>query len=156
MRKLTFAFERLCKRFLVNEDGLVAIEFGLVASLLTLMLIGATDLGLAARHRSQMESAVRAGIQAALKGGSEEAVKAAIDASTDLPSDPPATVSASKVCYDKDGAELSDCDSGGVADIYMEISLEQDHKWLLGLPGFSNPSKLKLNNSIKILSVAAS
>ena len=150
MRKPVIAFERLAKRLLINEDGVVAIEFGIVASLLILMLIGATDLGLAARHRSQMEGAVRAGIQEALKGGTEAAVQAAVTASTDLPSSPAPTVSATTACYDSGGAKLEDCDSAGVETIYMEIILQQDHKWLLGLPGFSNPATLKITNSVRI------
>lgn len=150
MRQLILKAERFTKRLLANEDGLVAIEFGAVASFLIVMLIGATDLGLAAQHRSQMEGAVRAGIQEALKGGTAEAVEAAVIASTDLPSNPAASVSAARVCYDGAGAEVADCDSGSVESIYMEITLQQDHKWLLGLPGFSNPSTLKLINSVRV------
>ena len=139
-----------CRRLLANEDGVAAIEFGAVASFLILMLIGATDLGLAAQHRSQMEGAVRAGMQEALKGGTEEAVEAAVTASTDLPSSPPATVSATKICYDDQGEAVEDCDAANVDSMYMEIILQQDHQWLLGMPGFSNPSTLKLTNSVRI------
>jgi Flp pilus assembly protein TadG len=121
-----------------------------VASFLILMVVGATDLGLAAQHRSQMEGAVRAGIQEALKGGTEEAVEAAVTASTDLPSSAAATVTATKVCYDDQGEAVDDCDAANVDSIYMEIVLEQNHQWLLGIPGFSNPSTLKLTNSVRI------
>jgi Flp pilus assembly protein TadG len=148
MRKLVIAFERASRRLLINEDGVVAIEFGVVASFLILMLIGATDLGFAARHRSQMEGAVRAGIQKALKGGTEEAVENAVTASTNLPSSPAPTVTATRVCYDENG-DSADCDAAP-ATIYMEITLEQEHKWLLGLPGFSNPFTLKITNSVRI------
>jgi Flp pilus assembly protein TadG len=151
MRQLITKFERLSRRLLINEDGVVAIEFGIVASMLVLMLIGATDLGLAARHRSQMEGAVRAGIQEALLGGTEEAVKNAVSASTDLPSNPAHTVSATQVCYDEADAKLDSCTDPLVAKGYMEITLEQEHKWLLGLPGFSNPMTLKITNSVRVL-----
>src|SRR5688572_30306599 len=119
MPKLVRTFELLAKRLLVNEEGVVAIEFGVVASFLILMVIGATDLGFAARHRSQMEGAVRSGIQEALKGGTEEAVESAVNASTDLPASPAAVISVTKVCYDSDG-ESADCEAENVA-IYMEI-----------------------------------
>lgn len=148
MRRLVTSFERLAKRLLINEEGVVAIEFGILASLLILMLLGATDLGFAARHRSQMESAVRAGIQKAIKGGSVDAVKSAVMDSTDLPSDPAATVTAAKVCYDSAGDE-ADCDAGNVS-IYMEITLQQEHKWLLGLPFLTNPSTLEVTNSVRV------
>lgn len=142
--------ERFSRRLLANEDGIVAIEFGAVASFLILMVVGATDLGLAAQHRSQMEGAVRAGIQEALKGGTAEAVEAAVTASTDLPTSPPAIVSATKICYDDQGAAVDDCDAPNVDSVYMQIILQQDHDWLLGLPGFSDPSNLKLTNSVRI------
>ncbi len=150
MRKLINAFELFAKRLGANEDGVVAIEFGAVASFLILMLIGATDLGFAARHRSQMEGAVRAGIQEALKGGTEEAVESAVSDSTDLPSSPEPTITATKVCYDEGGAVVDDCDAPNVASIYMEITLQQDHNWLLGLPGFSNPATLTITNSVRV------
>jgi Flp pilus assembly protein TadG len=148
MQKARLALRKLAKRLFSNEDGVVAIEFGVVASFLILMLIGATDLGLAAQHRSQMEGAVRAGMQTALKGGTEEAVEAAVSASTDLPSSPAPSVSATKLCYDSSG-EAADCEAANVT-IYMEIILQQDHKWILGLPGFSNPSTLKITNAVRV------
>jgi Flp pilus assembly protein TadG len=150
MHRLISKLERFSRRLLANEDGVVAMEFGAVASFLIVMLIGATDLGLAAHHRNQMEGAVRAGIQEAIKGGTEEAVAAAVTASTDLPSTPAATVSATKTCYDDQGETVDDCDAANVDSVYMEIILQQDHKWLLGMPGFPNPSTLKLTNSVRI------
>src|SRR5678816_516198 len=117
MHKTRMALRSLAKRLAGNEDGVVAIEFGVVASFLILMVIGATDLGFAARHRSQMEGAVRAGIQEAMKGGTEEAVENAVTASTDLPSSPAAVISVTKVCYDSDN-EPADCDAADVS-MYM-------------------------------------
>ena len=148
MHKTRMALRSLVKRLAGNEDGVVAIEFGVVASFLILMVIGATDLGFAARHRSQMEGAVRAGLQQAMKGGTEEAIEIAVTASTDLPASPAATISVTKVCYDSDG-EAADCEAANVT-IYMEIVLEQEHKWVLGMPGFSNPSTLKVTNSVRV------
>ena len=148
MHKTRMSLRSLAKRLAGNEDGVVAIEFGVVASFLILMVIGATDLGFAARHRSQMEGAVRAGIQEAMKGGTEEAVENAVTASTDLPTSPAAVVSVTKVCYDIDG-ESADCESANVT-IYMEIVLEQEHAWILGMPGFSNPFTHKVTNSVRV------
>src|SRR4030095_7365492 len=98
MHKTRLALRSLAKCLAGNEDGIVAIEFGVIASFLILMVIGATDLGFAARHRSQMEGAVRAGIQEAMKGGTEEAVETAITASTDLPARPAAGVTGTQHC----------------------------------------------------------
>ncbi|HET6160476.1 MAG TPA: TadE family protein [Dongiaceae bacterium] len=127
---------------------MVAIEFGVVASVLMVMLIGATDLGFAMRHRSQMEGAVRAGIQEAMKGGTATAIEDAVLASTDLPSSSEPAVTATKVCYNET-AETTDCSGGSVKSIYMEITLQQDHQWLLGFPGFSNPAVLTITKSVR-------
>ena len=148
MHKTRMTVRSLVRRLARNEDGVVAIEFGVVASFLILMLIGATDLGFAARHLSQLEGAVRAGIQEAMKGGTEEAIEAAITASTDLPSSPAPVLSVTKVCYDENG-ESADCEAENVT-VYMEIVLEQQHEWILGMPGFSNPSTLKVTNSVRV------
>ena len=148
MHKTRMSLRSLAKRLAGNEDGVVAIEFGVIATFLILMLIGATDLGFAARHRSQMEGAVRAGIQEAMKGGTEEAIEAAVAASTDLPASPTAAISVTKLCYDGDG-EAADCEASNVT-AYMEIILEQQHTWILGMPGFSNPSTLKVVNSVRV------
>jgi Flp pilus assembly protein TadG len=150
MRQLIVKLGNFTRRLIGDEQGLVAIEFGAVASLLILMLIGATDLGLAARHRSQMEGAVRAGIQEALLGGTDAAVESAVSESTDLPSSPEPTVSASEVCYDADDVKIDDCADPQVAKGYMEITLEQEHEWLLGMPGLPNPMMLKIKNSVRI------
>lgn len=148
MHKTRTALRSLLKRLAGNEDGVVAIEFGVVATFLILMVIGATDLGFAARHLSQLEGAVRAGIQEAMKGGTEEAVETAVTASTDLPSSPAAVISVTKVCYDENG-DSADCEAANVT-IYMEIVLEQQHNWILGMPGFSNPATLKVTNSVRV------
>ena len=151
MQQSILKLGKFTRRLITDEQGLVAIEFGAIASLLIIMLIGATDLGLAARHRSQMEGAVRAGIQEALLGGTEEAVETAVSESTDLPSDHESTVTATKTCYDADDAELDSCTDPQVAKGYMVIELEQEHKWLLGMPGLPNPMVLTIKNSVRVL-----
>jgi len=149
MRKPLLHVERLAKRLLRCDEGVVAIEFGAVASVLILMAVGATDLGFAMRHRGQMESAVRAGVQKAMEGGTTDAVQSAVLASTDLPSDPAPTATATKKCYDDGGAEAT-CGSASAKSIYMEITLTQSHRWILGLPGWSNPVNLTLTRTVRI------
>ena len=57
-------------------------------------------------------------------------------------------ISVTKLCYDIDG-ELADCEDENVT-IYMEIVLEQEHQWILDMPGFSNPATLKVTNSVRV------
>ncbi|HEX6120763.1 MAG TPA: TadE/TadG family type IV pilus assembly protein [Dongiaceae bacterium] len=149
MRKRLIHTLRLGKHLLCSEEGVVAIEFGAVASVLILMAVGATDLGFGMRHRGQMESAVRAGVQKAMEGGTTDAVQSAVLASTNLPSDPAPTATATKKCYDDGGAEAT-CGSASAKSIYMEITLTQSHRWILGLPGWSNPVNLTLTRTVRI------
>jgi Flp pilus assembly protein TadG len=151
MRQHKMKLTRFARRLIGDEQGLVAIEFGAIASLLIVMLIGATDLGLAARHRSQMEGAVRAGIQEALLGGTAESVETTVSEASDLPSTPASTVTATKICYDSSNVALDSCEDPGVAKGYMEITLEQEHKWLLGMPGLPNPMVLTIKNTVRVL-----
>jgi Flp pilus assembly protein TadG len=149
MRKPISRILRLAERLFSSEEGVVAIEFGIVASMLILMTVGATDLGLAAHHRGQMESAVRAGVQKAMEGGTVDAVKNAVLDSADLPSTPAPTATAAKKCYDDAGDEQN-CGNAAAKSTYMEITLTQDHKWILGMPGFSNPASLTLTRTVRI------
>jgi Flp pilus assembly protein TadG len=149
MRKPLSHILRLARHLRSSEEGVVAIEFGIVASILILMTVGATDLGFAMRHRGQMESAVRAGIQKAMEGGTVDAVQSAVLASTNLPSSPAATVTATKKCYDSADSEVT-CGSAAAKSTYMEIRLTQDHKWILGMPGFSNPASLTFTRIVRI------
>jgi len=77
-----------------DRRGVAAVEFGLAASLLFFMLVGAVDLGLAVRHGQQMEAALRAGLQRALLEGTnlqpfdnyENTVEAIVENAPGLPS----------------------------------------------------------------------
>ena len=149
MPKAISRFLRFAERLVASEEGVVAIEFGIVASVLILMTVGATDLGLAARHRGQMESAVRAGIQKAMAGGTEDAVKTTVLAATDLPSSPTPTAEAVKKCYDDSGTS-QDCASAAAKSTYMEIKLTQNHQWLLGRPGFPSPLPITFTRTVRI------
>jgi Flp pilus assembly protein TadG len=150
MRKSVSHILRLAKRLVSSEEGVVAIEFGIVASILILLTVGATDLGFAMRHRGQLESAVRAGVQKAIAGGTVDAVKSAVLASTNLPSSPAPTVDAAKKCYDEAGDDV-DCESAAAVSMYMEITLTQDHNWILNMAGFGNSISLSLTRTVRIV-----
>lgn len=137
-----------------DQKGTAAIEFGAIGSLLFLMMVMGTDLGLAMRHKSQMEGAVRAGLQRALDGTSAlEDVQAAALAASDLPDSPAATATAERQCICADGTVV-DCDGGtcGIQEKleYVELELVQDHAWLFGIPGVPNPTSLTIKRSMRV------
>jgi Flp pilus assembly protein TadG len=137
-----------------DQKGTAAIEFGAIGSMLFLMMVMGTDLGLAMRHKSQMEGAVRAGLQRALDGTSAlEDVQAAALAASDLPDSPAATATAERQCICADGTVV-DCDSGtcGIQEKleYVELELVQDHAWLFGIPGVPNPTSFTITRSMRV------
>lgn len=142
------------RRLARNEVGAVAVEFGMVGSLLFFALVMSADLGLAMHHRSQMESSVRAGLQAALGNPEDlQVVEDAALAATDLPNSPAATAAAERQCYCSDGIEV-DCDGGTcgalVKERYIELTLTQDHVWLFGVPGLDNPMSISVSRSLRV------
>lgn len=137
-----------------DQRGVAAVEFGVIASVLIILMVMATDLGLAMQHRSQMEAAVRAGLQKALDdSASLSDVEDAALASADLPSSPAAEPTASRQCSCPDGTEVS-CTTGTCSpnhrQDFVELTLEQEHRWLLGFPGVSNPITLSITHSIRV------
>jgi Flp pilus assembly protein TadG len=141
-------------RLVGDERGTAGIEFGAIGSVLFLMVVMGTDLGLAMRHKSQMEGAVRAGLQRALDRTSELAdVQAAALAASDLPSSPPATATAERQCKCADGTVV-DCDSGTCDTMekreYVQLKIVQDHHWLFGVPGLPNPTSFTITHSMRV------
>jgi Flp pilus assembly protein TadG len=137
-----------------DQKGTAAIEFGIIGTLLLLMMVMGTDLGLAMRHKSQMEGAVRAGLQRALDGTSAlEDVQAAALAAADLPVSPAATATAARQCVCADGTVV-DCDTGTCGALekleYVELELVQDHAWLFGIPGVPNPTSFTIKRSMRV------
>lgn len=141
-------------RLASDQNGAAAIEFGVIASVLFLMTVMSTDLGLAMRHKSQMEGAVRAGLQRALDGtGDLASVQDATLAASDLPSSPAATATAERQCTCADGTVV-DCATGtcGAQEKleYIELELVQDHAWLFGIPGLPNPTTFTTTRSMRV------
>jgi Flp pilus assembly pilin Flp len=152
LRKLRTLFRKLAR----DERGVAAIEFGVVATMLTFMLVGGTDLGLAARHRSQMEGAVRSGLQKALDANASlTEVQDAALAAADLPQTPAPTATAVYECHCPDGSDIScasnsSCGSGVIKQKFVALTLEQEHRWLLGIPWLPNPSNLSITHSLRV------
>ena len=144
----------LFSRLRRDENGVAAIEFGIVASVLILLMVMATDLGLVMQHRSQLEGAVRAGLQKALDSSSSlTSIQDYTLSATDLPSSPAATATATNTCGCPDGTVVS-CSTGTCGAVpvrkYVELTLAQDHQWLFGFPGLPNPTNLSITHSIRV------
>jgi len=154
MASATRRLRRFLGRLARDQKGTAAIEFAAIGSLLFLMMVMGADLGLAMQHKSQMESAVRAGLQRALDSSSELTdVQDAALAASDLPESPAATATAERQCSCADGTVI-DCGTGtcGTAEKleYIELELVQDHAWLFGIPGLPNPTPFTVSHSMRV------
>jgi len=149
------SFRRFASRLLRDQRGAVAIEFALISSVLILLMVMAADLGLAMRHRSQMEGAARSGLQQALDSGASLAdVQDMVLSATDLPSSTAPTATAVNQCYCAGSPSEIDCGSGtcGAAEKqeFVQVTLSQEHRWLLGFPGLSDPLVLTVVRSLRV------
>jgi Flp pilus assembly protein TadG len=154
MTKTRSTLRAFIVRLAGDQKGAAAIEFGVIGSVLFVMMVMGADLGLAMRHKSQMEGAVRAGLQRALDGTSAlEDVQAAALAAADLPASPAATATAERQCSCADGTVV-DCDTGNCGALekleYVELELVQDHAWLFGIPGVPNPTSFTVTRSMRV------
>lgn len=148
------ALRRFAVRLAKDEKGTAAIEFGAIATFLFFMMVMGADLGLAMRHKSQMEGAVRAGLQRALDSSSALSdVESAALAAADLPSSPAADATAERQCSCADGTVI-DCDTGSCNSQerleYVELELVQDHDWLFGIPGVADPTTFTITRSLRV------
>jgi Flp pilus assembly protein TadG len=168
------------KRLGGDRQGVAAVEFALASSVLLLMLVGAIDLGLAVRHGTQIEAAIRAGLQRALIDGTklqpfatyENTVEAIVTNAPGLPTG--ATVNAILECRCvtiASGAVTEDfavnagtrdegvttgncassfCTAPAVMYHFVEITLAQTHNMLLGWPGIPDPIDMSMIKDVKI------
>jgi Flp pilus assembly pilin Flp len=66
------------RRFLANDKGASAIEFGFIAPILVAVVLAILDGGLLIHRTYEMRSAISSGSQYLLRGGSSEAVAKAV------------------------------------------------------------------------------
>jgi Flp pilus assembly protein TadG len=117
-------FCKALKRFKSDSRGTSAIEFGLIAPILITVVVALADINDLAFGSSNMQSAVRAGIQYALKGGTDPttAQSQADAAWTRKPSG--ATITASKSCKCAGNSHVCNvvCDLLDLPEIYMTVT----------------------------------
>jgi Flp pilus assembly protein TadG len=79
-----------------DENGASAVEFGLLSTVLLLIVMGMVDLGIGIFHKMELTSAARAGAQyAVLKGYDSSTLQTVVQGSTNLSS---VSVASSRFC----------------------------------------------------------
>lgn len=111
------------RTFASHRGGASAVEFGLIAPVLALMLVGIAEVGQIAYQRTDMHSALRSGGQYVLNGGRDLAVarEIVVRSWTAMPED--AVVEATRfcVCGETPHACNSPCSGGSVPEAYISL-----------------------------------
>jgi len=157
------------KGFLENRQGNVLIETAMVAGLLGLLTIGAIDFGMAYVRQSEVENAVRAGVQFGLARHPSmgevvdgvvtpqkvrDRVWEAANFLTADPGDPPLTVEFSCECPDGTAVQ---CTSTAISTLpcsdrrtYLRIALDHQYDMIFAYPGIGQSLSLNAENSVRL------
>ena len=111
------------RAFARHRGGASAVEFGLIAPILALMLVGIAEVGQVVYQRTDMHAALRSGGQCVLNGGRDVAVAREIvmRSWTAMPED--GAVEASRFCLCGNVAHACNapCSSGSVPEVYISL-----------------------------------
>jgi Flp pilus assembly protein TadG len=138
------------------DSGLAAIEFGMIAPVLALAIIGTVDLGMGIYRKMQVQNAAQAGAEYAVTHGFvASAVTSAITNATALP-----TIQVSpepvKFCGCPSAAGViaaacgSTCPGGAQAGTYITASARTTYVTLLPYPLFPTSFDLAAQSTVRI------
>jgi pilus assembly protein CpaE len=112
------------RAFARHRGGASAVEFGLIAPVLAIALLGIAELGQIVYQRTDMHGALRSGGQYVLNGGRDLAVarEIVVRSWTGMPED--AVVEATRYCMCSAVAHAcnSPCGGGSVPEAYVSLS----------------------------------
>jgi Flp pilus assembly protein TadG len=148
---------RKFSRLLVDDKGTAAIEFGLVGSALTLLMLGLMDFGMGYWESIQVGNAARAGAQyAVVNGWNQSGISTAVTSATSL-----ASISATPAPSESCGCPSASsgvtsatcgtsCAGGGNAGTYITVNAQASYTPIFPISGFSNAVTLTASTVIRI------
>jgi Flp pilus assembly protein TadG len=130
----------------MGRGGVAALEFAIVAGVMSMMLMGVYDYGMVAWHKLQVHNAVRAGAAYAAYHGYDQAkIMTVVTTASDYPAIT-ASPAPSEVCgcAEPSGAFVESacggsCADGGTKGKYARVSARADYHFVLPFPGRSGP-----------------
>src|SRR5258706_1655470 len=124
---------RLISRFFKDRKGVAAVEFALFAPILAASLVGLIDLGNYAFQRTDMESALRSGVQYFMNGGSDldKAKQVDLASWTSKPADATVVVERFCLCQAVVSACTATCGDGSYPLSYSRIRAVAQYNNLL-------------------------
>lgn len=121
------------RRMLRDRKGLAAIEFAIVAPVLTVLIVGATDVGMLVYNRMDTTSSIQAGAQYFMAGGTDtnQALAAVKRSWTSMPQD--TQLSVVKTCYCAEVVNLCtvNCSDGSLPVAYNIVSARLKYRGVL-------------------------
>jgi Flp pilus assembly protein TadG len=148
---------RRFSRLLVDDKGTAAIEFGLVGTTLTLLMLGLMDFGMGFWEQIQVGNAARAGAQYAIfNGWNQSGISTAITSATSL-----ASISASPAPSQSCGCPSAssgitsatcgtNCTGGGLAGTYVTVNAQASYTPIFPISGFSSVVTLTATATVRI------
>ena len=139
------------------EEGVGAIEFAFIASILSMLLLGICDFGLGFWEQMQVGNAARAGAEYAVKNGYDTTnVQTAVTNSTNL-SGVQASPAPSTSCGCPDATTGvsartcgATCPSGSTAGTYVTVSAQVSYQTLFAWPGLTSPMTLASSVTVRL------
>jgi Flp pilus assembly protein TadG len=141
----------------LDEEGTVAIEFGLIAAVMCVLFLGLFDFGIGYWQKIQVGNAARAGGEYAIVNGwNQSNIATAITSATGL-SSIAATPAPTKFCgCPKTSAGIataacgSSCTGGGTAATYVTVNAKASYTSIFTYPGIANPLTLAASVTVRI------
>jgi Flp pilus assembly protein TadG len=140
-----------------DEKGTAAIEFGLVATMLSLLLLGLIDFSMGYWEKIQVGNAARAGAQYAMVNGwNSSGITTAVTTATSL-SSISATPAPTQSCGCPSATAGitaatcgSSCTGGGNTGNYVTVQARASYSTIFPFPGVANPMTLTASTTVRI------
>jgi Flp pilus assembly protein TadG len=144
-------------QWFLDEEGTAAIEFGLIATFLSLLLLGMVDFGMGYWEQVQVGNAARAGAQYAIfNGWNSSGITTAVTSATSLRSIS-ATPAPSQSCGCPSASAGitaatcgSSCTSGGNAGTYVTVHAQASYSSIFPISGITNPLTLSASTTVRM------
>lgn len=139
------------------EDGVSAIEFAVVAGILSLLLLGICDFGLGFWEQMQVANAARAGAESAIKNGYNATnIQTAVTNATNLQG-VQATPAPSSSCGCPDATSGvsaatcgAGCPDGSTAGTFVTVNAQVSYQTLFVWPGIARPMTLASSATVRL------
>lgn len=139
-----------------DQGGAIAVEFGIVAPMLAVIIVPLVDLGMGAYRQMQVEAAAQAGAEyAAVHGWDSTGIQNVVTGATGL-SGISASPAPSQSCGCASGTTLSNatcgstCADGSTAGSYVTVNAQVQYTTLFTYPALGSPLTLSAQTMVRI------